>query len=91
MRHYSVENQNYYIFKKNNVEKKPFVQFQWGKFDFRMTFVSGEKDLIQENPKIAFSAAHGEKYLAKTLEVFYQKRGLEKPGCASKKTSRRVC
>ncbi len=77
MRHYSVENQNYYIFKTNSVENKPYVHFQWGKFDFRMTFISGENDLIEKNPKIAFSTASGEKFLAMTLEVFYQNEWFE--------------
>tara|TARA_Y100001970_G_C14231613_1_gene858999 strand:- start:1962 stop:2420 length:459 start_codon:yes stop_codon:yes gene_type:complete len=77
MRHYSVYNQNYYIFKTNSVEKNPYVHFQWGKFDFRMTFFSGDKDLIEKNPKIAFSAANGEQFIAKTLEVFYQNEWFE--------------
>ena len=77
MRHYSIDNQNYYIFKTNNVEKNPYVQFQWGKFDFLMTFISANKDLVSENIKIAFSAANGERYLAKNLEVFYQNEWFE--------------
>ena len=77
MRHYSVDNQNYYIFKTNTVEKTPYVHFQWGKFDFRMIFVTGTKDLINKNLKIAFSAANGEQYLANTLEVFYQNEWFE--------------
>ena len=77
MRHYAVDNQNYYIFKANTVEKNPYVHFQWGKFDFRMIFNAGNKDVINENLKIAFSAANGEQYLAKTLEVFYQNEWFE--------------
>ena len=77
MRHYAVDNQNYYIFKTNSVEKNPYVHFQWGKFDFRMTFIAGNKNLISENIKIAFSAANGEQFLAKTLEVFYQNEWFE--------------
>jgi len=77
MRHYSVDNQNYYIFKTNTVEKTPYVQFQWGKFDFRMTFISESNHLIQEHPSIAYTAANGENYLAKKLEVFYQNEWYE--------------
>jgi len=77
MRHYAVDNQNYYIFKSNTVEKNPYVHFQWGKFDFRMIFIAGNKDVINENLKIAFSTANGEQYLAKTLEVFYQNEWFE--------------
>ena len=72
MRHYSVDNQNYYIFKTNTVEKTPNVHFQWGKFDFRMTFVSSNREIIQANPKNSFKTANGEQYLVKSLEVFYQ-------------------
>ena len=72
MRHYTVDNQNYYIFKTNTVEKSPYVHFQWGKFDFRMIFIAGNKDLKNKNHKIAYATANGEQYLADTLEVFYQ-------------------
>ena len=77
MRHYSVDNQNYYIFKTNTVEENPYVHFQWGKFDFRMTFFSGKKNIIQENSKIAFTSANGDQFLAKSLEVFYQNEWFE--------------
>lgn len=77
MRHYSVDHQNYYIFKSNSGEKNPFVHFQWGKFDFRMTFIAGTNEDIQKNQKIAFTAANGEQYLAKLLEVFYQNEWFE--------------
>ena len=77
MRHYSVDNQNYYIFKTNSVKNRPYVHFQWGKFDFRMTFIAGDNDLIEKNPKIVFSNANEEKFLAMTLEVFYQNEWFE--------------
>ena len=77
MRHYAVDNQNYYIFKTNTVEENPYVHFQWGKFDFRMTFFSGKKNFIQENSKTAFTSANGDQFLAKSLEVFYQNEWFE--------------
>ena len=77
MRHYAVDNQNYYIFKTNTVEKNPYVHFQWGKFDFRMIFIAGNKDIIKANLKIAYSTANGEQFLANTLKVFYQNEWFE--------------
>ncbi len=72
MRQYTIDRQNYHIFKTETSEKKPYVHFQWGKFDFRMTFNAGSKDIIRENPKKAFSAENGKQYLAELFEVLYQ-------------------
>ena len=72
MRQYSIDRQNYHIFKTETSEKKPYVHFQWGKFDFRMTFNADSKDIIRENPKKAFSAENGNQYLAELFEVLYQ-------------------
>ncbi len=72
MRKYSIDRQNYHIFKTETSEKKPYVHFQWGKFDFRMTFKAGSKDIVRENPKKAFSAENGKQYLAELFEVLYQ-------------------
>ena len=77
MRHYSIDNQNYYIFKTNIGIKNPFVHFQWGKFDFRMTFETFTKDTVDDNTKNKFSAANGKQYLPKILEVFYQNEWFE--------------
>ena len=72
MRQYTIDRQNYHIFKTETSEKKPYVHFQWGKFDFRMTFNADSKDIIRENPKKAFSAENGNQYLAELFEVLYQ-------------------
>jgi len=72
MRHYSVDHQNYYIFKSNTGGRNPFVHFQWGKFDFRMTFVASNDDIKKNNSHIPFTSANGKEYLANNLEVFYQ-------------------
>ena len=72
MRQYTIDRQNYHIFKTETSEKKPYVHFQWGKFDFRMTFNAGSKDIIRENPKKTFSAENGKQYLAELFEVLYQ-------------------
>ena len=73
MRQYSVDHQNYHIFKTETGEKNPYVHFQWGKFDFRMTFNTCSKDAVRENPKKAFSSANGKQYLAALFEVLYQR------------------
>ena len=77
MRQYSVDHQNYHIFKTETGEKNQFVHFQWGKFDFRMTFTACTKDVILKNPKKAFSATNGKKYLAEHFEVLYQSEWFE--------------
>ncbi len=77
MRQYSVDHQNYHIFKTETGEKNPYVHFQWGKFDFRMTFNTCGKDAVRENPKKAFSSANGKQYLAGLFEVLYQSEWFE--------------
>lgn len=77
MRQYSVDHQNYHIFKTETGEKNQYVHFQWGKFDFRMTFNSGSKDAVRENPKKAFSSENGKQYLAGLFEVLYQSEWFE--------------
>jgi hypothetical protein len=71
VRQYSVDHQNYHIFKTKTGEKNQYVHFQWGKFDFRMTFNSGSKDAVRKNPKKAFSTENGKQYLAELFEVLY--------------------
>ena len=77
MRQYSVDHQNYHIFKTKTGVKKQYVHFQWGKFDFRMTFNSGSKNAVRNNPKMAFSAENGKQYLAELFEVLYQSEWFE--------------
>ena len=72
MRQYSIDRQNYHIFKTESDEKNPYVHFQWGKFDFRMTFKAGSKETVRKNPKKVFSAENGKQYLAKVFEVLFQ-------------------
>ena len=77
MRQYSVDHQNYHIFKTETGEKNQYVHFQWGKFDFRMTFYTGSKDAVRENPKKAFASENGKQYLAGLFEVLYQSEWFE--------------
>ena len=77
MRQYSVDHQNYHIFKTETGEKNQYVHFQWGKFDFRMTFNTGSKDAVLENPKKAFASENGKQYLAGLFEVLYQSEWFE--------------
>ena len=77
MRQYSVDHQNYHIFKTETDEKKSYVHFQWGKFDFRMTFNTCSKDAVRANPKKAFSSASGKQYIAGLFEVLYQSEWFE--------------
>ena len=77
MRQYSVDHQTYHIFKTETGEKNQYVHFQWGKFDFRMTFNTGSKDALLENPKKAFASENGKQYLAGLFEVLYQSEWFE--------------
>ena len=76
MKNYTVDHQNYQIFKTGNVNKKQFVHFQWGKFDFRMTFIIS-KNTQQKNPEKTLSAKNGCKYLIGKFEVLYQNEWFE--------------
>ena len=77
MRQYSVDHQNYHIFKTETGDKIQYVHFQWGKFDFRMTFTIGTKEAVQKDHKKAFSAENGNRYLADLFEVLYQSEWFE--------------
>ena len=77
MKNYSVDHQNYQIFKAETGNKSQYVHFQWGKFDFRMTFTAAAKDAIRNNPKLAFSAPNGKKYLAEKFEVLHRNEWFE--------------
>ena len=71
MKNYTVDHQNYHIFKAESGIDSQFVHFQWGKFDFRMTFSISEKDESQINSKNMFSSQDGNKYAADKFEVLY--------------------
>ena len=77
MKNYSVDHQNYQIFKAETGNKSQYVHFQWGKFDFRMTFTAAAKDAIRNNPKLAFSAPNGKIYLAEKFEVLHRNEWFE--------------
>jgi len=51
---YTVDHQNYRIFKTGIGAKKQFVHFQWGKFDFRMSFII-LTNIKQDNPEKTIS------------------------------------
>ena len=77
MKNYSVDHQNYHIFKAETGNKNQYVHFQWGKFDFRITFTAAAKDAIRNNLKLAFSAPNGEKYLSEKFEVLHRNEWFE--------------
>ena len=67
MRQYSIDRQNYHIFKTGTGEKNQYVHFQWGKFDFRMTFKAGSKETVRKNPKKVFSSIDSVTSIIKTI------------------------
>ena len=71
MKNYTVDHQNYHIFKAESGTDSQFVHFQWGKFDFRMTYSILEKGESQINSKNIFSSQDGSKYAVKKFEVMY--------------------
>ena len=71
MKNYTVDHQNYHIFKAESVTDSPFVHFQWGKFDFRMTFSISENNESQINTKNIYSSQDGRKYATAKFEVLY--------------------
>ena len=77
MKNYTVDHQNYHIFKAESGTDSQFVHFQWGKFDFRMTFLIFEKDESQINSKNIFSSQDGSKYAADKFEVLYHNKWYE--------------
>ena len=77
MKNYTVDHQNYHIFKAETGIDSQFVHFQWGKFDFRMTFSISEKDESQINSKNMFSSQDGNKYAADKFEVLYHNEWYE--------------
>ena len=77
MKNYIVDHQNYHIFKAESGTDSQFVHFQWGKFDFRMTFSISEKDESQINSKNTYSSQDGCKYAADKFEVLYHNEWYE--------------
>ena len=77
MKNYTVDHQNYHIFKAESGLDFQFVHFQWGKFDFRMTFSISKKDESQINSKNIYSSQDGSKYAADKFEVLYHNEWYE--------------
>ena len=77
MKNYTVDHQNYHIFKAESGIDSQFVHFQWGKFDFRMTFSISEKDEGQITLKNMVSSQDGSKYTADKFEVLYHNEWYE--------------
>jgi len=77
VKNYTVDHQNYHIFKAETGIDSQFVHFQWGKFDFRMTFSISKKDESQINSKNMFSSQDGSKYAADKFEVLYHNEWYE--------------
>ena len=77
MKNYTVDHQNYQIFKAESGTDAQFVHFQWGKFDFRMTFSIFEKDESQINSKNTYSSQDGGRYAADKFEVLYHNEWYE--------------
>ena len=77
MKNYTVDHQNYHIFKAESGTDSQFVHFQWGKFDFRMTFSNSEKDESQKNSKNTYSSQDGNKYASEKFEVLYHNEWYE--------------
>ena len=77
MKNYTVDHQNYHIFKAESGTDSQFVHFHWGKFDFRMTFSNSEKDESQINSKNIFSSQDGSRYAVGKFEVLYHNEWYE--------------
>ena len=77
MKNYTVDHQNYHIFKAESGTYSQFVHFQWGKFDFRMTFSISEKDESKINSKNKYSSQDGGKYATDRFEVLYHNEWYE--------------
>ena len=67
MKRYTVDHQNYRIFKTTNQSTEPNVHFQWGKFDFRISFVNADSA-----SKELFTDANGRSVSVGKFEVLYR-------------------
>ena len=77
MKKYTVDHQNYHIFKAESGTESQFVHFQWGKFDFRMTFSISKKDESHISSKNLYSSQDGSKYASDKFEVLYHTQWYE--------------
>ena len=77
MKNYTVDHQNYHIFKAESGTDSQFVHFQWGKFDFRMTFSIFENEESQIDSKNTYSSQDGGRYAADKFEVLYHNEWYE--------------
>ena len=77
MKNYTVDHQNYHIFKAESGTDSHYVHFQWGKFDFRMTFFISGKDVGKIVPINIFSSQDGSKYTSEKFEVLYHNEWFE--------------
>ena len=77
MKNYTVDHQNYHIFKAESDIDYQLVHFQWGKFDFRMTFSISRKDESLINSKKIYSSQDGNKYSSEKFEVLYHNQWYE--------------
>ena len=71
MKKYTVDHQNYHIFKAESGTDSQFVHFQWGKFDFLITFSIFKMDESQINSKNIYATKDGIKYTSGKFEVLY--------------------
>ena len=55
MKNYSIDRQNYRIFKSEKSSDSPFVHFFWGKFDFRLSFEINSDSSTDKDSKLLFS------------------------------------
>ncbi len=77
MKNYTVDHQNYYIFKTGTSTDSCFVHFQWGKFDFRITFSTFKKNESQIKENNIYSSHDGSKYASIKFEVLYHNQWYE--------------
>ena len=70
MKKYSIDRQNYHIFKIEGSGSRQYVHFQWGKFDFRMIFSAIKSEKAKENTTNTF-IKNGKYFLVEVFEVLY--------------------
>ena len=77
MKKYTIDHQNYHIFKAESGTDSQLVHFQWGKFDFRMTFSISKKEEIHINSKNLYTSQDGSNYASDRFEVLYHNQWYE--------------
>ena len=70
MKNYSIDRQNYRIFKAEKSYESPFVHFFWGKFDFRLSFEINSDSSTDKDSKLLFSG-QGKQFQSGTLELLH--------------------